>query len=209
MLPKGQCSTCGANTSRKNTRCGSCSQIGRIPWNKELKGYMKVRQVSIETRTKQSVSQLGDKNHMWKGGKTMKSQKRDFRYQDWRNSVIERDGSKCTICSKFCMYPITHHIEHASENESLKYDISNGVTLCYDCHMTVHNKVSYYRKRGEFSGTLRNETILSQSWEETSMQVQRIMAETKELYNSMSVMPTRAPLSKENIYAELMGDYKK
>lgn len=68
--------------------------------------------------------------------------------------------------------------------------------------------VSYYRKRGEFSEN-PDRTTLSQSWEETSVQVQRILAETKELMSSMSVTPTRAPLSKEMIYAELTGNRKK
>jgi hypothetical protein len=73
--------------------------------------------------------------------------------------------------------------------------------------MIIHNEVSYYRKRGEFRGTL-DETTLSQAWEETSLKVQRILAETKELY-SMSVMPARAPRPKGNRYAELTGDCKK
>lgn len=170
---------------------------------------MKGRKTSLETRIKQSVSQLGEKNHMWKGGITPKTQKRNFRYWDFKSQVISRDNSTCTICYEFCMYPIVHHVEHSAENANLRYDVTNGKTLCYDCHMIIHNKVSYYRKRGEFSGSLNHEIILSQSWEETSKQVQRIMAETKELYGSMSVKPTRAPLPKGNIYAELTGDSKK
>jgi len=169
---------------------------------------MKGRKVSLETRMKQSKSQIGEKNHAWKGGRTYKSHKRDYRFSDWRNAVIKRDNSTCVICEKFCMYAITHHVKHSSEFPELKYDVENGKTLCYDCHMILHQKVSYYRKRGEFSGTL-NETTLSQSWEEISKQVQRIMAETKEIYISMSVTPTRAPLPKGKIYAELTGDCKK
>ena len=181
---------------------------GQIPWNKGLKGYMKGRKVSLGTRKKQSISQLGNKNHNWKGGKTSPSQKRGFRFEDWRKQVIERDSSTCTICNKFCMYPVAHHIKHSKDFPKLRYDVENGKTLCYDCHMIIHNKVSYYRKRGEFSGTL-SETTLSQTWEETSLKVQRILDETKELINSMSVNPTRAPRPKGNIYAELTGDCKK
>ena len=76
---------------------------------------------------------------------------------------------------------------------------------------TLHNlryrdrKVEGYgKKRGELSERLEQLT-LSQAWAETSLKVQRILAETKELY-SMSVMPTRAPWSKDMIYAELRGD---
>lgn len=207
-MPKGICSICGVKTlCSDSTRCRSCSKKGKKAWNKGLKGYMKGRMVSFETRQKQSISQVGSRNHNWKGGKTPKSHKRNFLYWDFKEKVIERDNSTCTICSKFCMYPIVHHILHSADRPDLRCDVNNGTTLCYDCHMILHNRISYYRKRGEFSGTL-SETTLSQTWEETSKKVQRILAETKELY-SMSVMPTRAPLSKEKIYAELMGDHKK
>jgi len=178
------------------------------PWNKGLKGYMKGRIVSKETREKTSISQRGDKNHNWKGGKTSPSQKKNYKYELWRKKVIQRDNSTCVICNKFCIYPIAHHIRNKTYFPSLQYEVNNGVTLCYDCHMIIHNKVSYYRlKKGEFNKNL-TEVILSQSWEETSLQVQRILDEAKELY-SMPVIPTRAPLTKVNIYAEPIGDYRK
>jgi len=87
-----------------------------------------------------------------------------------------------------------------------EYDINNGKTVCYDCHMTIHRKVIGYGKQGEFSENLEQAT-LSQVWKETSRKVQRIMDETNELC-SMSVIPTRAPCPKGKIYAELTGDSK-
>lgn len=203
------CNSCNSQllSKPKSGLCRSCTKKGKTAWNKGLKGFMKGRVVSLETRIKQSVSQLGKKNHNWKGGKTSPSQKKGYQHQGWKQAVVSRDNSTCTICSKFCMYPITHHIKHAHEYPELIYDVDNGKTLCYDCHMIIHNEVSYYRKSGEFRGTLK-ETTLSQTWKETSLKVQRILDETKELY-SMSVMPTRAPDPKGKIYAELIGDYKK
>jgi len=201
------CKSKQISSKTKSQLCRSCSKKGKIPWNKGLKGFMAGRIVSLKTREKQSVSQSGNKNHNWKGGKTSPSQVKGYKYQNWKQEVTSRDNSTCTICNKFCMYPIAHHVFHAHEYPELIYDVSNGKTLCYDCHMIIHNEVSYYRKVGEFRGTLE-ETTLSQAWKETSLKVQRILDETKELY-SMSVIPTRAPNSKEKIYAELTGNCKK
>lgn len=174
-------------------------------WNKGLKGFMKGRKVSVETRIKQSEAQLLSKNHNWKGGHSIRKNRREIGVlkQIWRDAVIGRDKSVCQICNKFCMYPIAHHIKHATEFPELMYSVDNGKTLCYDCHMIVH-KVTHYRKRSEFSENLK-EITLSQAWQETVTKVQRILAETKELY-SMSVMPTRAPRARANIYAEHTGD---
>jgi hypothetical protein len=198
-MPKGYCSICGVKTLDKySTMCRSCCKKGKPAWNKGLKGFMKGRKVSLSTRIKQSEAQLGEKNHMWKGGTTRESQKRNFRYWEFKDAVIQRDGSVCTICGRFCMYPIVHHVLHSADYPELKHDVSNGKTLCHDCHMTIHNKVSYYRKRGEFSGNPTG-TTLSQSWEETSKQVQRILDETKEIFSMSVTSNTSAPLEREHI----------
>ena len=203
------CIKCGKE--KKNSRskqCPSCCRKGKATWNKGLKGFMQGRKTSLETRQRQSYSQIGVKNHMWKGGISLnrKRCKTPFMAREWREKVLERDNSTCTICNKFCVYPQTHHILFATFFPELEYVVANGKTVCYDCHMIIHRKVSGYRKQDEFSGTLSNETILSQAWREISLKVQRILDETKEL-NSMSVIPARASCPKGKIYAEHVGDY--
>jgi len=203
------CRVCGVQTAKIN-RCTSCSKKGRTPWNKGLKGYMAGRIVSIETRRKASESQAGKLNHNWKGGISYRANRKQigYLYENWKKEVLIRDSSNCTICNKFCLYAIVHHIRPVSLFPELTYIVENGKTVCYDCHMVIHQKVSGYKpKRGEFSETL-NETTLSQEWIEISTKVQRILDETKELY-SMSVTPARAPWAKAKIYAELTGDCKK
>lgn len=203
------CVKCGKE--KKQTRhelCSSCCRIGKPSWNKGLVGFMKGRKVSFDTRLKQSLSQRRELNHMWKGGNGLRERGQEpFKAAEWRKQVIERDSSCCTICGKFCMYPQTHHVKFATAYPEMQYDVDNGRTVCYDCHMIIHRKVDGYGKRGEFSESLEQVT-LSQAWKETSLKVQRILVETKELC-SMSVTPTRAPRSKDNIYAELTRDSEK
>ena len=158
-----------------------------IPWNKGLKGFMKGRKVSFDTRLKSSLSQRGEKNHAWKGGKNPKSYYKTFEYQIWRNKVLKRDNFTCKICDKQCFFPIVHHIKNNSVFPELQYDVNNGITLCYDCHMLVH-RVSFYRlKGGELSENLKQAT-LSQVWEETSKKVQRIIDEAKKSKTFMPII---------------------
>lgn len=51
----------------------------------------------------------------------------------WRESVKKRDGNKCTKCENTKTLH-AHHIVPWKENEELRYDISNGTTLCSSCH---------------------------------------------------------------------------
>jgi len=57
-------------------------------------------------------------------------------YREWREAVIERDGS-CAICGSIDDLH-AHHIRHASYWPNLRFDLTNGVALCRDCHTQFH-----------------------------------------------------------------------
>lgn len=67
-------------------------------------------------------------------------------YRVWRVQVIRRD-KVCKICGSN-QKRNAHHINSASYFPDERFDIENGVTLCYGCHMNFHNnfKKSYREK---------------------------------------------------------------
>ena len=67
-------------------------------------------------------------------------------YKQWRRSVFERDGFRCQICSKRSGKLNAHHIKKYAYYPELRYSVSNGITLCEECHKAVH------RERGGFRG---------------------------------------------------------
>ena len=102
----------------------------------------------------------GSKHHSWKGGyKDIYSKFRDLsKYYEWRNSVILRDGSKCTDCHSTKKLH-AHHIKtlkslindfcrlnnlqinqltYGHLNNEYFYNLSNGLTLCECCHKKWH-----------------------------------------------------------------------
>lgn len=59
------------------------------------------------------------------------------RYKAWRMSVFERDGFVCVACgSKKDLQ--AHHIKTWKKNKKLRYEVSNGITLCRKCHLRAH-----------------------------------------------------------------------
>ena len=49
----------------------------------------------------------------------------------WANAVKRRDGHTCVLSDARCCGTLTaHHIEPYRQNQSLRYDVDNGVTLC-------------------------------------------------------------------------------
>ncbi len=76
--------------------------------------------------------------------------RRSREYRIWRVGVIRRDP-KCVICDSMERRN-AHHINSGSYFPDERYDINNGVTLCYKCHMNFHNnfKRSYREKCTEY-----------------------------------------------------------
>lgn len=59
-------------------------------------------------------------------------------YRIWRAKVIRRD--KRCIISGSIKNREAHHIEDASHNPSLRFDVNNGVTLAKKYHTAYHTK---------------------------------------------------------------------
>jgi len=67
-------------------------------------------------------------------------------YRIWRAKVIRRD-KVCQICGSR-QKRHAHHINSGSYFPDERYDIDNGVTLCYECHMNFHcNFKRSYRQK--------------------------------------------------------------
>ena len=59
-------------------------------------------------------------------------------YEEWRATVYKRDNHTCKKCCERGGYLNAHHIEGYAENKELRLDLSNGITLCRDCHYKFH-----------------------------------------------------------------------
>jgi hypothetical protein len=55
----------------------------------------------------------------------------------WSKSVKNRDNNKCQKCDMKKHEMNAHHIIHRN-NKDLRFEISNGITLCRFCHREFH-----------------------------------------------------------------------
>jgi 5-methylcytosine-specific restriction endonuclease McrA len=60
------------------------------------------------------------------------------KWDETRFAVYDRDDYTCQECGQTNCEVHAHHIEFVS-NGGAKYDMENLVTLCKDCHMSIHN----------------------------------------------------------------------
>jgi len=143
--------------------CSSKAQIGRSAWNKgkpwsehvkeKMRQGHKNRPVSKGKRHSQKTKKLLSKRAIerferdgpegvpnWKGGITPVNKiiRSSRKYSLWRKSVFKRDNYICQNCGKRGNKLNAHHIKSFSEYTELRFDISNGKTLCLSCHENIH-----------------------------------------------------------------------
>lgn len=59
-----------------------------------------------------------------------------FHYKNCRKQVVERDGKKCVKCNSMQKLH-AHHIIPWKDDESKRFDVENGMTLCISCHAKI------------------------------------------------------------------------
>lgn len=72
------------------------------------------------------------------GGKTEGQKNRSIRYskpiKEWRKAVFQRDDYTCQLCNKRGGVLNADHIKPFAEYPELRLELSNGRTLCIECH---------------------------------------------------------------------------
>ena len=106
---------------------------------------------SEETKRKISESNKGEKGNNWRGGiyPENKAIRHNAEYQAWRKAVYVRDDYTCQKCSvkngngKTIVFN-AHHIKSFKDYQELRFEVSNGITYCEDCHLKngLHKQIT-------------------------------------------------------------------
>jgi len=104
----------------------------------------------LQTKMERGSLLRGERHPFWKGGRPWERFK-DPRYLAWRKAVLERDGCECQQCGRQCKkYErglAAPHVKPYAAFPELRYEVSNGITLCRQCHMRLHDRLPAPRER--------------------------------------------------------------
>jgi hypothetical protein len=80
----------------------------------------------------------------WRGGITRKTQqgRGSKKYVAWQQAVLIRDNKTCVWCRATDKLE-ADHIKRWAYYPELRYELSNGRTLCQTCHNKTRNKSFY------------------------------------------------------------------
>ena len=119
-------------------------------------GIKKAREIANdkERRIQFSCRQQGISREEFNGFLTSKNSRIRGRaeYSDWRKAVFERDNFTCQCCGQYGGKLNAHHIRNFSDNENLRFDVNNGITLCSNCH-SLKSENGFHRLYGQHNNT--------------------------------------------------------
>ena len=125
---------------RKISEAVSKSLIGHVV-TEETREKLRVintgKRLTVEQRIRHSLlSPRGENHHNWKGGvsEQNRSIRNSLEYKLWRTAVFERDNFTCTFCGVRGEKIHADHIKPFATFRELRFEISNGRTLCVPCH---------------------------------------------------------------------------
>lgn len=129
---------------------GHTTNVGREPWNKGLKNrYFWSKEARERNKNSPHYFSRGEEHPLWKGGVCKPSIliRASSRYGYWREFILKRDNRRCVICkskkqieahhiTRLSKLIETHNIESLDDAYNCEelWDISNGETLCRECH---------------------------------------------------------------------------
>lgn len=145
---------CKSNSQRTTLsvpcdHCGKPVEIepARLKWSR-IRGRGRI----FCNQECQRLGNSGEKHHGWIQDRTKLSDRRhsarqETRYKKWRDSVFKRDEYTCQKCGAVGGNLHAHHIKEWEYYPELRYEVSNGMTLCrVPCHRDLHRARRSNRK---------------------------------------------------------------
>lgn len=83
--------------------------------------------------------QKGENHPQYKGNKSERTKQASrYKYKTWHKEVLSRCNYTCQDCGAYGGRLEAHHIKPWAKYPEYRYDISNGIALCEDCHIKAH-----------------------------------------------------------------------
>lgn len=90
----------------------------------------------------------GENSPSWRGGKSSETHllRASAAFSKWRNDVFSRDNFTCQMCGVRGGKLHPHHIKSFAGFPKERFDLSNGMTLCENCHQALHGNAKGKKK---------------------------------------------------------------
>lgn len=126
------------------------SKESKLKMSKSRKGkkFSEQHRRSLSLSRKKYLFDMGKTSRKWK-----EQIRRSIDYKLWREAVFKRDDFTCQKCNARNgngkeVYLEAHHIKSFIKYPKLRYEVTNGLTLCKDCHKKENKRQMKGNKNG-------------------------------------------------------------
>jgi len=119
--------------SKKNGDELSYGKPRRQETKDKISAKMKGRIITEEARKKISEAHKALWDKIGRVGRV----ERGWKFARWKKEIYKRDNYKCQKCGSdesIC----AHHILSWKDYPELRFELLNGITLCFECHKKAH-----------------------------------------------------------------------
>lgn len=118
----------------RTKQCQHCEKM--IEWAGEPISTFRKRKFCSKPCADVGGFRRSGKDHPnWTGG----NRKRAWQQNGWAERIIVRDKATCRTCGVTGVELHAHHIKSYRDYPELRWQMSNGITLCAPCHWAVHS----------------------------------------------------------------------
>ena len=115
--------------------CGHCKT--EFHWDKHpLDVWKKQKFCCKPCADKGGLRHEGENHPNWKP-ETRRKQRRG-KHGSWADKVMSRDNGTCQVCSSKEQLQ-AHHIKSYADHPESRWDVENGLTVCFTCHLKIHS----------------------------------------------------------------------
>lgn len=138
---------------RKNLSIVASKRVGKDnpnygnKWTKEQKQQMSIKKQGHRKgvkRNRHSLRMLGNGNPNWQGGKTLEEYCEVWKDEEFKKSILERDGYECKnpLCRGNSKKLCGHHIDYNKKNCSP----GNVITVCFSCNARANFNREFWQE---------------------------------------------------------------
>lgn len=189
------------SNARVNIECDSCKRRYDVAYyaysakNREGNIYCK----SCTAKLFRS----GENHPLWKQDLTEEERDRNrcSEKSEFVRKVMARDNAICQCCGKNAK--VVHHLDGYNWCVEKRYDETNGIALCKNCHTNFHGTYGYgYNTKQQFEEWLGYALGELLKYDGEILKTRKIIeVDTLMIYNSAQEISNKYDVSKELIYA--------
>ena len=126
----------GFTGGKRSKKCKECGTLFHKPRNRAISVFKKQKFCSKKCADKGGFRYIGKEHHNY--SETARRRNRGGSHHKWVNAVISRDKAICQHCGASGIELHAHHIKSYKDYPDLRFDVDNGITLCFKCHWQLH-----------------------------------------------------------------------